>query len=576
MRSKNFCRIRTSFLFFRCSLLSFFSFSCQEESFGQGTWVQKASLPGLGRLTAVAFTIGNKGYLGTGDVSTSHIHVDDFWEYDPITDTWTQKANFGGGPRAYAVGFSIGVKGYLGTGADGSLTLYNDFWEYDPNTNNWTQKANVPGPPRSQAVSFSFGNYGFVATGSPSLSDLWEYDPVTNSWIQKANYFAGTRTDIDRAVFVVSNKVYMGTGGAPVSIKVNDFWEYDPANDSWSQKSNFPGVPRWGATGFSICGNGYLGLGEANTGNSTVDIWKYDPSANSWGAVSSLPGQIRGDAPSFVINNKAYIGTGFTGSVFLNDLWEFTPPKSGNLVASVNPLADTICAGQIITLVASGGNSYIWNTGNSTDSIIVSPTITTTYSVTVSTDCDLATANTTITVMHKGIASFTSEYEPCKNTCVQFTDQSINALTWQWDFGDGNNNVSENPCHSYIDTIGYSVFLIINGSTTCADTINMSVPYVTHDTVASVYIPNAFSPNGDGDNDSLKFYLLDNYCLKDFEIAVYGRWGEQVFATSKLNDSWDGTFNGKKLDSQTLTYYCKTTTATGRQAMRKGNISLVR
>jgi gliding motility-associated-like protein len=102
------------------------------------------------------------------------------------------------------------------------------------------------------------------------------------------------------------------------------------------------------------------------------------------------------------------------------------------------------------------------------------------------------------------------------------------------------------------------------------------IPYEDHDTLASVYIPNALSPNGDGDNDMLKFYLQDKYCLKDFAITIYDRWGEKVYETTDINSAWDGTYNGHELNSAVFSYYCKTITATGRQVMRKGNISLVR
>ena len=56
----------------------------------------------------------------------------DFWEYDPSSNTWAQKADFGGPARYAAVGFSIGLKGYIGTGYDGGYQ--NDFWEYGPLT----------------------------------------------------------------------------------------------------------------------------------------------------------------------------------------------------------------------------------------------------------------------------------------------------------------------------------------------------------------------------------------------------------------------------------------------------------
>ena len=58
----------------------------------------------------------------------------DLWEWDQDTNTWHQKANFGGNARVAAVSFSIGNKGYIGTGGDGT-TFYHDFWEYDPSEN---------------------------------------------------------------------------------------------------------------------------------------------------------------------------------------------------------------------------------------------------------------------------------------------------------------------------------------------------------------------------------------------------------------------------------------------------------
>jgi hypothetical protein len=76
----------------------------------QDTWTRKAKFAGGTRGYAVGFSIGTKGYLGTGDNFGAH---DDLWEYDPITNVWTQKANFGGGLTSSAIGFSSGGKGYV-------------------------------------------------------------------------------------------------------------------------------------------------------------------------------------------------------------------------------------------------------------------------------------------------------------------------------------------------------------------------------------------------------------------------------------------------------------------------------
>src|ERR1039457_5533181 len=80
-------------------------------------------------------------------------------------NTWVQKANFGGAARLWAVGFSIGNKGYIGTGEDMGGTDYRDFWQYNITTNSWTQKANFGGIARYRAVGFSIGSKGYIGTG---------------------------------------------------------------------------------------------------------------------------------------------------------------------------------------------------------------------------------------------------------------------------------------------------------------------------------------------------------------------------------------------------------------------------
>ena len=92
------------------------------------------------------------------------LDIKDFWEYDPAANTWTQKADFGGGTRSQAVGFSIGNKGYIGTGKE-DWAYKRDFWEYDPATDTWTQKADFGGTARCDAVGFSIGNKGYLGTG---------------------------------------------------------------------------------------------------------------------------------------------------------------------------------------------------------------------------------------------------------------------------------------------------------------------------------------------------------------------------------------------------------------------------
>src|ERR1051325_11216231 len=103
------------------NIFSFFLFavifsSCTKEDGITPNWPQKTDLPGDARDYAVSFSIGDKGYVGTGENGS---YMKDFWEYNPTADSWVQKADFGGTARERAIGFSVGSKGYIGTGYDG-------------------------------------------------------------------------------------------------------------------------------------------------------------------------------------------------------------------------------------------------------------------------------------------------------------------------------------------------------------------------------------------------------------------------------------------------------------------------
>src|SRR5690242_17530130 len=90
---------------------------------------------------------------------------------------WTQKAYFGGKAREVAIGFSIGGKGYIGTGLRHNTIGGIDFWEYDPATNIWTRKADVPGLPVLTSVGVQdLGRLGFPSatkdTSEPAVMTL--------------------------------------------------------------------------------------------------------------------------------------------------------------------------------------------------------------------------------------------------------------------------------------------------------------------------------------------------------------------------------------------------------------------
>jgi subtilisin family serine protease/N-acetylneuraminic acid mutarotase len=317
-----------------------FNVTTQTENPGApNTWIQKADFGGVGRYHPAGFSIGNKGYFGTGSIYNASTFTftlyQDFWEYDTNTGVWTQKADFVGGTRYYAVGFSIGSKGYIGTGQDSSSSYKKDFWEYDPATNIWTRKADFGGTARRGAVGFSINNKGYVGTGYNSSwnKDFWEYDQITNIWTRKADFGGTARSGA--VGFSIGNKGYIGTGdlgtGNSGTTGAKDFWEYDPAVNTWTQRTDFGGTGRSNAVGFSIGGKGYIGTGYDNTSSSTKDFWEYDSAANTWTKKADFGGGLRSGATGFSIGSNGYMGTGSYynnsngSSTYYQDFWEYTP-----------------------------------------------------------------------------------------------------------------------------------------------------------------------------------------------------------------------------------------------------------
>ena len=327
------------------------------------TWTQKTDFGGIGRDAAVGFSIGNKGYIGTGYVYDPNnpvlkdMHLKDFWEYDPAADTWTQKADFGGGIRCSAVGFSIGNKGYVGTGDVVSWEQDSkDFWEYNPVANIWTQKADFGGGTRYFAAGFSIGNKGYIGTGNriggfdgldgagPKV--FWEYNPATDRWTRKADFGGGIR-HIAKG-FSIGNKGYIGWGQDEGGTFQKDFWEYDPATDRWTQKADHD-VAMDAPAAFSIGNKGYVGTGAVRDENNNLipinNFWEYDPATDTWTKKADVGGEERAFAAAFSIGNKGYIGTGVFLSApdllgFAKDFWEYdtgsctTPPVISSLTAS--------------------------------------------------------------------------------------------------------------------------------------------------------------------------------------------------------------------------------------------------
>lgn len=135
--------------------------------------------------------------------------------------------------------------------------------------------------------------------------------------------------------------------------------------------------------------------------------------------------------------------------------------------------------------------------------------------------------------------------DTCQNKNISFSvATSADVTSIEWDFGDpasgtGNTANALEPIHLFSDTGAYTVRAIVNAA--CGlDTITQEILIVNCN--CNVYIPNAFSPNGDDINDAFGLVAFCN--LEQMELSVYNRWGELVYQTSNPAEKWDGRYNG--------------------------------
>ncbi len=176
--------------------------------------------------------------------------------------------------------------------------------------------ANLPAAARHSAIGFAINGKGYVGlgfgNGNTYLSDLWEYDPANDSWTQKTSYPGNGNKGA--SVFVINNKAYVINGssfnGSAITY-YNECWEYDPINNTWAARSAFPGAGRSytlasAAHGYAICGGG-------NCAAYFNDYYKYDAAADQWTAINPIPTiPYRTNGLAFTHDNTVY----FTGGHF--------------------------------------------------------------------------------------------------------------------------------------------------------------------------------------------------------------------------------------------------------------------
>lgn len=210
------------------------------------------------------------------------------------------------------------------------------------------------------------------------------------------------------------------------------------------------------------------------------------------------------------------------------------------------------------------------------DSVFAPNSFNVTLTVTSDSGCySLKTKNNYITVYPKPVAAFSAapKTETIINPVISFKDASTGTNFWNWNFGDSDTSTIHNtPPHTYKDTGTFKITLIASTIYNCTDTAYQSIT-IEPDFV--FYIPNSFSPNDDGINDT---FSGKGIFIFDYEMMIFDRWGNLVFYSDDLNKPWDGKANFGKQPAQmdVYVYTIKLTDIYHQAHSYKGTVTIVK
>ena len=271
-------------------------------------WSSVTNFPGDGRHHPITFSNDLYGFVVSGS------YFNDVFKYDKLNDNWTQLQDFPLTGRGYSYGVSVGDEAFMGFGSTDNGLYPNDWWKYDMVNDSWLQMASFPGDGRNHPAMIVVNNQIFIGCGSNdngNLGDWWQYDITSNIWSQKSNIIGNNRHHPfyfgigDYAYIGFGHGSVIGPGSNPSSNQYiyNDFYRYDPINDSWMQLADFPSEARVAGTQFSYSDKGYIlsGDGDNHGPLSAGEFWEYNPVTDIWSQLSSHPGDAIWAPGNFVI-----------------------------------------------------------------------------------------------------------------------------------------------------------------------------------------------------------------------------------------------------------------------------------
>ncbi len=263
-----------------------------------------------------------------------------------------------------------------------------------------------------------------------------------------------------------------------------------------------------------------------------------------------------------------------------------------DVIASTYPIISANISGNngcipltvLFTNTSTNAATYNWIFGDGSTSSAVSPThqynqvgnFPVLLIATSATGCTDTLAMDTVSIYETPIADFISVPWINETTLLslaqfQFTNQSVFASTYLWNFGDGNNSNEINPAYTYTSAGDFYVTLFAFNNNGCADTITYGPFILLAD--GDVFIPNTFTPNNDHMNDVFQVFGTG---ITSIHMWIYDRWGEMLYEENTHSPAWNGIYHNVDLNVGVYVYQLEITRYDGTIIWKKGDVTLLR